>query len=308
MLADNSTQAWDELATRVDSLIGAWQSGPRPPVLGNFLPENPAGVRRIVLCELIKVDLEYRWQQHSLPKTIEEYLAEFPELAGGGALPCDLIYEEYLIRRHLPDAPEAAEYLKRFPRETKTLMRMFDLKQTCSATTTMAVGARRPPLDVGQQIDDFDVLVRLGEGAFASVFLARQRSMGRLVALKVSRDHGSESQTLAQLDHPGIVRVYDQRILKGQRLRLMYMQHVLGGTLQDVLRNSRAVPAGMRSGKTMLEAIDEALSKMANRSRKIPNRRRIVELQLAIDGLLARHTACRGPRSMRIGRACCTAT
>ena len=81
MLADNSTQAWDELATRVDSLIGAWQSGPRPPVLGNFLPENPAGVRRIVLCELIKVDLEYRWQQHSLPKTIEEYLAEFPELA-----------------------------------------------------------------------------------------------------------------------------------------------------------------------------------------------------------------------------------
>jgi serine/threonine protein kinase len=259
MLADNSTQAWDELAMRVDSLIAAWQSGPRPPVLGKFLPENPAGVRRIVLCELIKVDLEYRWQQHSLPKTIEEYLAEFPELSDGGVLPCDLIYEEYLIRRHMPDAPEAAEYLKRFPRETKTLMRMFDLKQTCSATTTLAVGARRPPLDVGQKIDDFDVLVRLGEGAFASVFLARQRSMGRLVALKVSRDHGSESQTLAQLDHPGIVRVYDQRVLPAQRLRLMYMQHVLGGTLQDVLRNSRAVPAALRSGKTMLEAVDEAL-------------------------------------------------
>ena len=180
-------------------------------------------------------------------------------MAAGGILPCDLIYEEYLIRRHLPDAPEPADYFRRFPRETNALKRMFDLKQTCSATMTLAVGARRPPLDVGQQIDDFDVLVRLGEGAFASVFLARQRSMQRLVALKVSRDHGSESQTLAQLDHPGIVRVYDQRILPTQRLRLMYMQHVLGGTLQGVLQARAPCPAGLRSGKTLLDTIDEAL-------------------------------------------------
>jgi eukaryotic-like serine/threonine-protein kinase len=259
MLADNSTQAWDELATRIDSLIGAWQSGPRPPALERFLPEKSVAVRRLVLAELIKVDLEYRWQQHSFPKTIEEYVADFPELAADGNLPCDLIYEEYLIRRHLPDAPEPAAYFRRFPRESKSLRRMFDLKQTCSPTTTLAVGARRPPLDVGQQIDDFDVLLRLGEGAFASVYLARQRSMQRLVALKVSRDHGSESQTLAQLDHPGIVRVYDQRILPAQRLRLLYMQHVLGGTLQGVLQQSRAVPAGLRSGKTLLDAIDDAL-------------------------------------------------
>jgi hypothetical protein len=57
------------------------------------------------------------------------------------------------------------------------------------------------------------------------------------------------------------VRVYDQRILPAQRLRLMYMQHVLGGTLQNVLRESLAVPAGLRSGKTMLAAIDESLVK-----------------------------------------------
>ena len=142
----------------------------------------------------------------------------------------------------------------------------------------MAVGARRPPLDVGQQIDDFDILVRLGEGAFAAVFLARQRSMQRLVALKVSRDHGSESQTLAQLDHPGIVRVYDQRILPAQRLRLMYMQHVLGGTLQNVLRESCAVPAGLRSGKTLLDVVDESLTK---NGQSIPqdssNRRRLAQ-------------------------------
>ena len=60
-------------------------------------------------------------------------------------------------------------------------------------------------------LDDFDLLALLGKGAFARVFLARQRSMQRLVALKVSADPGPRPQTLAQLDHPHIVRVFDQR-------------------------------------------------------------------------------------------------
>ena len=45
------------------------------------------------------------------------------------------------------------------------------------------------------------------------VIFARQRNMQRLVALKVSADRGQEPQTLAQLDHPNIVRVYDQRVI-----------------------------------------------------------------------------------------------
>ena len=40
------------------------------------------------------------------------------------------------------------------------------------------------------------------------VFLARQQSMQRLVALKISADKGTEPQTLAQLDHDYIVRVF----------------------------------------------------------------------------------------------------
>ena len=42
---------------------------------------------------------------------------------------------------------------------------------------------------------DLDLLARLGKGAFACVFLARQRSMQRLVALKVSANRGNEPQT-----------------------------------------------------------------------------------------------------------------
>ena len=85
-------------------------------------------------------------------------------------------------------------------------------------TTTVSLGEKAPQVEVGEKLDDFDLLARLGKGAFATVFLARQRSMQRLVALKVSSDRGAEPQTLAQLDHANIVRVYDQRQIPDRKL------------------------------------------------------------------------------------------
>lgn len=114
-------------------------------------------------------------------------------------------------------------------------------------------------LEPGDRIDDFDLLLELGHGAFAKVFLARQRSMQRLVAVKISADHGTEPQTLAQLDHEYIVRVYDQRVLPEVGLKLLYMQYVPGGTLASVLPRVRATAPERRSGRLLLDAVDEAL-------------------------------------------------
>ncbi len=120
--------------------------------------------------------------------------------------------------------------------------------------------SQAPEVDAGQRLDDFDLLLPLGQGAFARVFLARQRSMQRLVALKVSCDESQEPQTMAQLDHPHIVRVYDQRSLEDRRLRLIYMQYVSGGTLQAVVEAVRACPAAQRDGALLLRAIDACLA------------------------------------------------
>ncbi|MEU7766296.1 serine/threonine-protein kinase [Nocardia sp. NPDC049190] len=119
-------------------------------------------------------------------------------------------------------------------------------------------------IEIGQRIDDFDLLTGLGSGAFARVFLARQRSLQRLVAVKVSADRGTEPQTLAQLDHDYIVRVFDQRLLEdaagtAHRLRLLYMQFLPGGTLLGVLRWVRATPPAERSGRLLLDAVDAAM-------------------------------------------------
>jgi len=72
----------------------------------------------------------------------------------------------------------------------------------------------------GQRLDDFDLLAVLGAGSFARVYLARQVSLGRAVALKVSRNHGQEGRTLASLEHDHIVRVFSEVVDHGRDLRL----------------------------------------------------------------------------------------
>ncbi len=111
----------------------------------------------------------------------------------------------------------------------------------------------------GNQVDDFQLLTSLGEGGFAQVFLARQISMQRLVALKISADRGTEPQMLAKLDHRNIVRVFDQRRCEQPLARLLYMEVIPGGTLEDVLSRVQDFAGKPCTGKVLLESIDARL-------------------------------------------------
>ncbi|RZL75418.1 MAG: serine/threonine protein kinase [Rhodococcus sp. (in: high G+C Gram-positive bacteria)] len=132
-------------------------------------------------------------------------------------------------------------------------------RQRDTLITTPPSNAALDDVEVGQQVDDFDLLMGLGSGAFGRVFLARQRSMQRLVAVKISHDKGNEPQTLAQLDHNYIVRVFDQRLLEDRQLRLLYMQYLPGGTLLRVLRRVRVTPERDRTGSLLLDVVDEEM-------------------------------------------------
>jgi serine/threonine protein kinase len=252
-----TAQLWQAVAECVESFIEAWESASEPPRLAIFAPAGTSEVRRLALIELIKVDLEYRSSKGQPERRIEEYLVEFPEIVDAG-LPVDLVYEEFHIRRRKGDEVTAKEYLERFPEYAGELQRMLEL-EAANLSTTLFTGEKTAAIDIEERIDDFDILAQLGKGAFATVYLARQRSMQRIVALKVSADRGLEAQTLAQLDHPHIVRVYDQRVLEDRGLRLLYMQYVAGGTLQPVVDAVRGCPERERSGKLLLEVVDRAL-------------------------------------------------
>ncbi len=250
------------LTQNVQAIVDAWEQGDEP-VLADFVPSGvPADDRRLTLIELVKVDLEYRWGSRNLPKRLEEYFEEFPELDVDGC-PLDLVYEEYHLRRNCGFPVTVEDYVERFPDREPELRRLLS-EEGGYAPTSIVTGTGHGRIEefvAGDQIDDFDLLAVLGQGAFAKVFLARQISMQRLVALKVSANTGTEHQLLAQFDHESIVRVFDQRVDEGRGLRLLYMQYVPGGTLHDVVRELQATPVAERSGRVLLRAVAAALDK-----------------------------------------------
>lgn len=247
---------WSQLECVLEAFHAAWDEG-TPPVLQEFLGDSSPSMRDLLSVELIKVDIERRWEA-GLRRMLEDYRSEVPDF--DRLVTAALIFEEYHIRKQAGDEVQPTEYFRRFPRHAAELERLFRFDPVLRSTVLAdAAEHRMTSLAAGGSIDDFDLLLQLGRGAFATVFLARQRSMQRLVAVKVSADEGAEPQTLAQLDHQNIVRVYDQRSLPDQKLRLLYMQYAAGGTLAGVIGRLRSIPVTQWNGREFLRAIDAVL-------------------------------------------------
>lgn len=252
---DTADAGFEVVMTHLESFLNEWEANGFGPRLIDHLPEADPAMRRMVLIELIKVDLEYRHNSDGAILRLEDYLAEIPELGEPDGIPAELIYEEYHVRRNAGDDVDVADCLARFPNRLVDINRVFQLEAT--STMSMSGGKLSETFQTGEQVDDFYLMSALGSGAFGSVFLARQISMQRMVALKISSDKGEEAQTLARLDHPNIVRVYDQHRLPDQNLRLLYMQFAPGGTLQSVIRTAR--DRTEKSGRLVMECVAQAV-------------------------------------------------
>src|SRR3989440_3374322 len=85
----------------------------------------------------------------------------------------------------------------------------------------------------------------IGEGGFASVFLATDLELGRQVAIKVletnwvkdkelSTRFRNEARAAAALDHPNILQIYDFGVVKGTPY--LVMPYISGGTLADRMK------------------------------------------------------------------------
>jgi eukaryotic-like serine/threonine-protein kinase len=91
---------------------------------------------------------------------------------------------------------------------------------------------------------------RLGGGAAAEVYRALDERLQRPVAVKLFRGdaaaqlqrHEAEMRTLASLDHPSLVGVYDAGTDEGSGAPFLVMQLVEGSTLADELRNGPVPP------------------------------------------------------------------
>jgi serine/threonine-protein kinase len=96
----------------------------------------------------------------------------------------------------------------------------------------------------GVTLGDFEVERLLGRGGMGEVYLARQVSLNRPVALKVLRTDllskptylsrfEAEATTVAKLNHPNIVHIYTLGCVDG--VRFIAMEYVQGTNLRDYL-------------------------------------------------------------------------
>lgn len=225
------------------------------PQLRKLLADVPDAARQLILVELIKCDMAAA-ADVGLRRGMDFYLSEFPDWLPPGEIPMDLVLEEMQLRREAGEDPDWEDYRRKYPGLASTMGRLLHVGE---ATARCGQRTPVPQLPLHETIDDFHILGLLGEGAFAQVYLARQESMQRLVALKATGHGSDEPQALSQLDHPNIVRVYDQRICTQRGLRLLYMQFVPGGTLADCIEWVRAADADVWSGKFIIESVDRHL-------------------------------------------------
>jgi hypothetical protein len=108
--------------------------------LAAYLPRPTDLLRGLILQELIKVDLEFRWKSRQ-QMLLESYRENFAELGPAEGLPVKLIFEEYLIRHLFGDKPALASYRERFPRQYPELEREVGRQARAAAPEARSVAA-----------------------------------------------------------------------------------------------------------------------------------------------------------------------
>ena len=122
------------------------------------------------------------------------------------------------------------------------------------------------PEELSRRLPELDGFELIGPGGMGTVYKARHRELDRPVAVKVLHAHLQqddasfaerfvrEARTLARLDHPNIVRVYDFGHREG--VYYLVMEFVDGVTLRQAMAGGGFTPA---EALLMVPRICEAL-------------------------------------------------
>ncbi len=127
------------------------------------------------------------------------------------------------------------------------------LRQALASRTVVNGDARSSappptPEEIADKFPQFEILECLGRGGMGVVYKARQKSLNRLVAIKIlapDREHeprfaerfAREAELLARLNHPHIVTIHDFGETGG--LFYLVMEFVDGVNLRDLLRDGK---------------------------------------------------------------------
>jgi serine/threonine protein kinase len=275
---------WSRLEQIIERFEDAWQNGQRP-ALDEYLQAGLGdGVEsRRLLVELAHADLECRLKAGD-PVQVETYFERYADLAADREAALGLIVAEYQLRRRRQPDLTLDEYLQRFPQYREHLAARFqpqlasDIAQQPSSYFSCPQCHQLIPLDKssvekplacqacgstfrldrevqlpgspGQptRLDHFELLEVVGQGAFGTVYRARDTTLDRIVAVKVPRAGQlitaaeaerfvREARHAARLSHAGIVPVYE--VGRGQPVPYIVAAYVEGVTLAQALATRR---------------------------------------------------------------------
>jgi len=227
-----------------DQLLIAWESGPPDPEFSEYA-NRAASLAADSQAELCLLDQAYRWHRRQ-PLRVEDYLRVFPAIAADRKLVLELLYGEVRQRRRTGRLPGISEFAARFPDLASELRQQLEVSVWIDGVSDLAT--RESP-DRGHpdhwptgQFGDYVLDRVVARGGMGVVYRARHLPLNREVALKMirmdrlARDvdcqrFHNESLTIARLDHPHIVPIFDVGEVSG--IHYFTMKLMEGGDLQQ---------------------------------------------------------------------------
>ena len=181
------------------------------------------------------------------------------------------------------------DYVKQYPGiEDQVRQRIRNLQEIDGLFANLMQSDESDSGDVGaydltgQKLGDFEILSLIGQGGMGAVFLARQISLDRDVALKVISDVGGargkalerfkrEAKVLAKVSHPNIVPIYEV----GQEGPYSYfaMEYVNGTSLDKILSDIRTSSPDAKASQIMQDSIEAGAVVLRDTVQKHPTAR-----------------------------------
>jgi PAS domain S-box-containing protein len=234
-------------------LARRWREASRPDLdafLAGADPLEPAA-----LAAVLRVDRHERWRAGQYVP-VETYLSRYPAVRADADGAVDLVYGEFLLREQRGEAPRVDEYVWRFPEYAAVLGPQIELHRALATAEAGADDATQSGGACGEpgagpregpawpQVPGYAILGEVGRGGMGVVYQARQMALGRDVALKEllpeRAGHAAlgarflqEARITGQLEHPGVVPVYELVRARDGRQPFYTMRFVKGRTLSE---------------------------------------------------------------------------
>lgn len=190
-------------------------------------------------------EFEKKWQTKE-PLSIESLLAAEISPIERDALLAELIVLEVDYRRRRGETPSEQEYLDRFPDDAKAIHDAYN-------EGGKPTGAFQSPSveRLAELFPSLQIIELIGAGGMGAVYKARQEGLDRVVAIKILPEEFGhdvkfalrftrEARTLAKLNHPNIVALYEFGHVADTYYFLM--EYVEGSTLRDVVKAGELSP------------------------------------------------------------------